>query len=646
MYRAIVVACLTCALAHSFVRAAAAAEELALSSAIAYQDNIIDASGLEPSTDDRAAEPSYNAMGWARNWHIEAFSSIFDQNDQRNREKGIVIGGQIDTPNYGAISLDATARVDPNAGAFTLWQRAMPFDDGWQANNGLGTLNTATIDLSRNQYRFALPTFPIIGASSEWLHNDSLQIQASAGQPGVRNGLRLAGFERLSGRVATVGAQWRLNRHWQTGFQLVDADSVDTTTSGFPGTNRAVRSAYGVVVWEAGDTRLQSNWLASQEADQHHPSIGFWLDGSTRQNRYRHNYGVFRLERDLSWGYMLVASDLQGAYYQVSYRSQRWIWNTGIDVVDAISRTGALGILTTGSARYQLSRAIGLGGGATIRRADPNQWSGFTFLDAQDSGGTSRLQIDLAGRSGGQTGSQVQLERTWALPVGKRLSTSLLVSNETAAVGGNMRRYGAAILAGGDITENLSIDSNLRWDTATGGARSTNRYADLNLTWHISPSWLLSGIYYDNRNQGESFLTVAPLIPTSPAGFVTRNRALSVSLRYEGRAGRPMAPLGGGARSGAGGIAGEVYLDANSDGHRNAGEDGVVNVVVMLDGRFSTQTDANGRFNFPSVASGHHSITVVPDNLPLPWQLENDGRRNIVVHTRSTTQVSIPANKQ
>ena len=111
---------------------------------------------------------------------------------------------------------------------------------------------------------------------------------------------------------------------------------------------------------EAGDTRLQSNWLASQEADQHHPSIGFWLDASTRQNRYRHNYGVFRLERGLSWGYMLVASDLQGAYYQVSYRSQRWIWNTGIDVVDAISGTGALGILTTGSARYQLSRAIGL----------------------------------------------------------------------------------------------------------------------------------------------------------------------------------------------------------------------------------------------------------------------------------------------
>jgi len=64
-----------------------------------------------------------------------------------------------------------------------------------------------------------------------------------------------------------------------------------------------------------------------------------------------------------------------------------------------------------------------------------------------------------------------------------------------------------------------------------------------------------------------------------------------------------------------------VYLDANYNGHYDAGEAGAPNVTVVLDGRFSVQTDATGRFDFPAVATGHHVISVVPDNLPLPWVL-------------------------
>lgn len=611
----------------------------------AYQDKLISTEALDKTT-STAAEPPYNANGWARGWRVETFASVFDQDGQRRREQGLVFGGQIDTPNYGAISLDATARIDPDAGVFTLRQRGLPFDNGWLANNSVGMLNTATIDLSRNQYRFALPTFPIVGATSEWLRRDAIQIQASAGQPGVHNGLRLAGFDRLKGRVATVGAQWALNPRWQTGFQLADADNVDTTTSGFPGTTQSVRSAYGAFAWEQSDSRVQANLLTSQEETQSHPRVGFWLDGSTRKNRYRHNYGVFRLERDLSWGYMPVASDLQGAYYRVGYRDLRWIWDTGIDVVDSISGNGVLGILATGSARYQLNRAFGSGGGATVRRADPNEWAGFAFLDYQRGDATTRLQFDIAGRTGGQRGTQLQLEHTWPLPVGTRLSTSLLVSNETAASSGNIRRAGISILGGGDITEKFSIDSNLRWDKSSGGARSTSRYADVSLSWRISPRWSLSGTYYDNRNEGSTFLTVDPLIPVSPAGFVTRNRALFIGLRYEGHAGKSTAPLGGSARSGAGAVSGQVFLDANNDNRRGARENGAANVTVLLDGRFATQTDTNGKFSFPFVAAGTHVITVVSDNLPLPWLIENDGRRNIVVQTRGATEVSIAATKQ
>ena len=64
------------------------------------------------------------------------------------------------------------------------------------------------------------------------------------------------------------------------------------------------------------------------------------------------------------------------------------------------------------------------------------------------------------------------------------------------------------------------------------------------------------------------------------------------------------------------------------------------NVTVLLDGRFSASTDAQGRFEFPLVASGPHEIRVVPDNLPLPWAIADDGVVKAVQHAdRSTTGI-------
>ncbi len=77
----------------------------------------------------------------------------------------------------------------------------------------------------------------------------------------------------------------------------------------------------------------------------------------------------------------------------------------------------------------------------------------------------------------------------------------------------------------------------------------------------------------------------------------------------------------------------------------DAGEAGAPNVTVVLDGRFSVQTDASGRFDFPAVATGHHVISVVPDNLPLPWVLAGDGRAEVVITTRDRTDVNIAAQR-
>jgi hypothetical protein len=45
------------------------------------------------------------------------------------------------------------------------------------------------------------------------------------------------------------------------------------------------------------------------------------------------------------------------------------------------------------------------------------------------------------------------------------------------------------------------------------------------------------------------------------------------------------------------------------------------------------------------VATGHHIITVIPDNLPLPWALVNEGRAEVEVMTRDRTEIGIAAQR-
>jgi hypothetical protein len=122
-------------------------------------------------------------------------------------------------------------------------------------------------------------------------------------------------------------------------------------------------------------------------------------------------------------------------------------------------------------------------------------------------------------------------------------------------------------------------------------------------------------------------------------------RGVFLTVRYQESRGSHFAPLGGTPGAGSGHLGGVVYLDANANGRYDAGETGAANVVVILDGRFSVHTDANGHFEFPLVAAGHHVLTVQADNLPLPWSLNNAGRTDVDVSTRANTEISIGAQR-
>ena len=136
----------------------------------------------------------------------------------------------------------------------------------------------------------------------------------------------------------------------------------------------------------------------------------------------------------------------------------------------------------------------------------------------------------------------------------------------------------------------------------------------------------------------ESPLVVPEITRTRPS-----DRVFFVTLRYGSNAGSPLIPLGGVPSSGSGRIEGSVFLDAN--GLRDGNESGAANILIVLDGKFSTQTNAIGSFEFVSVVSVQHALTVLQDDLPLPWSLDTDRKVNITVSTRGITRIDIGAKR-
>ena len=363
------------------------------------------------------------------------------------------------------------------------------------------------------------------------------------------------------------------------------------------------------------------------------------MDGQSRQGAVNHNYGAFRLDPNLTWGYAQISSDVEGAYYRANYHTQQWLVDGGVDAVRSISGAGLNGFLFTGNARYQFSRALGAGGGATYRRSGTDASAQYAFVERANGYGIGCAQFDTSAENNDKL-ARVSVDQSWSLPVGSRLTTAVSVGRQTIA--GQCRTFtGFSVAGGGDLMRNLTWDGSVSANAVNGASATRGAYANIGVTARLCSHWSLSANYFDNRNEDRNLLPITPLIPVTSTALVTRSRAFFFTLRYEDRAGTLNVPLGGASGRGAGSISGHLFLDANDNGLFDASEQGTPNVTVLLDGRFATRTDAQGRYEFPFVASGTHAITAVPDNLPLPWTVGGAAKRLVTVKTRETAVLDI-----
>ena len=639
-----------------------------------YQDRLIGGGDLKP---DISLGDCYtpDTSGLARAIRIDAVASVLSGEGANStptaHENGLVANAQWETATYGAWSADGAARIGGNderllgasdaIASFALHQRAMPFDGGWQADNALGDLSTPLIGIERQQARFMLSSGTMLGATTEWRGPEGLQLIGGGGEPGFYEGIRVPVFETLGGSTAALGAQWSPADHVTLGGQYMGAHDANIyyqppgATLLPPGiSEQRINSNTGILSagWQEDRTRAQLN-VIDGTLDGNANAFGLWADGSTSRGAYTQSFGAFHIDPNLAWGNQLIASNVEGGYYRLGYQSRRWIADIGIDEVLPVSGAGVHSTFVSADSRYQLDRDTGVGGAANVLLArdggSATAWSMLGYLDKVNALGGGRVQLDYATTSEGSDVSTT-LQQSWKMKTGARLATSVSVDHvQTVALAtqpaGSSTILRLAAYGGGDLSARFALDGSVQWATTVQGRAAPSTSADVSLTYQLARSWQLLFTYYENRIGSWTPLVVtSPLTPPVPTPQASQGQqGVFLTLRWQDARGSHFVPLGGMPGSGSGRLTGVVYLDANENGRYDAGEAGAPNVTVILDGRFSTRTNADGRFDFPAVVAGHHVLTVPNDNLPLPWTLTNQGRTEIEVTTRDRIDVNIPA---
>lgn len=620
-----------------------------------YRDRIIAPERLAalPVDDD-----DETLSGTPRAVHVEVIAHRTRFAGERSVELGAGIGGFWDTDQLGTLSAEALLfRTDRERdggarwrGSATLWQRGLQMPGGWSVNNGLGVLNTPMPGLLREQYRFFLPSVPMIGASSEWQQRiRGLQVQAAIGRGGSYDGARLSGFETGDGSVATAGAQWSWSKQWTGAASLLVTDGrIVPDDQGLPAfQNGRTRALLFGNRWQGARDSIAVN-LQTSDTDVAQAS-GLWLDARADRGRFTHRYGAFYLEPELAWGAWPINNDVRGGYYRLDFNRARWNWNAGIDRIDSISGSGFDGWYGNSFLRYQASSRLSYGGGLSARDSssgtvDDGAQALQLFMDTQSRWGQTRLQYDRAHDERNAGSWQFLVDHALRMREGSRLSVSAGVGELANGQSQTSRTMSFATYGGFDLTDDISLDGTIRWTGSRGDDASHGLDLNLGWRWRIASHWTLLGNLSESRGSRRSPFALDPLTNQPVFGTLPHDRSVYVSLRYDYSAGRARAVLGGPPDAATGRIAGSVFLDDNGDGVRAASEQPAANISIVLDDRYSVRTDDQGRFVFERVAVGTHTLEAIPDNLPLPWSIDEErGRRNLQVDVRGETIVDIGA---
>jgi hypothetical protein len=612
-----------------------------------------------PLTDERAAEGMQGWVGYPglRSLTVGYTGYLRDLAAGGSyQEHGLGLNYQQETAQYGRFLLDATlGYADTSNGPFlqglntgtggtvTLYNTGLPLGGLWLADSSAGVIRTAHDSVISSSYRVQLPS-SLLGGVAGTVYNPGSSLTVTAGSRGRLTGTAVFQFESEPGQLLGVGGSHRLDPGWTIHGQLWSLNGDPRVPD-----HQSFATAARYLAPDSSRS-LQLNALGDSEGN-----VGLWADAYRYFGPWKHRAGAFRLDPGLLWTDALIANDQQGIYWRTDVFRQRYSASLGLDasqtnIDDDPSRTGIDVIQGFASGSYRVDRRTSVG--ATLDMVDTRQGSGLqaaalprtvstrVFATRMFPVGQGRFEVFHQETSSSQRSDQ-QTQFTWFHiwpgSASRYLTSTLQYGDgERDAIG--FDRWTAGLTLRQTLSSRFALDLNAN---ASGtdfaddtSAKSYN--ANLGLNWFLSRNWGAT------LNLGWSRSELA----SAPGSISLEEKSALLLLRYTLAGGVPLQREGADTGAlGTGRLTGLVFFDANDDGIRQADEELARGVVIYLDGRSFRTTDREGRFEFISVATGRHVVTVGIEDLPLPWGVTNEEGVGVDVPLRGEGRVEIPLTK-
>ena len=646
----------------------------------AYEDRTMDPSTIGTDADeDKALADWIDPSGPPRTLSLEARAQAESISGSGTiRSHWLLARGTLGTANYGFFTLDAayqprsygSAYDEFNGlasgdavqrGSFTLFQRALPMAGGWTASNGLGLVQTGNVDLVSQQYRFGVPSRVVLGAATQWNNEGSgLVVQASTGEPVALDPAGQGGYAGLGGRATVAAARIRkggISYAAQVAdYRSPGASSVPSYDPVFGFATFVAPSSVGLMQtlrFDRGLDFVQLNLLNTHEDEQGSSDgtkTGAWADAGLIDGPTEHRGGLQLAARSAALaghvrgvgheGRLLplalehAASDGRCAVRPPARVRHRC--GTRVRLGHLVAGLGQPALPArplerdrhTGATDARLRRPLGLRASATTRG-----WSGRRP-------GACFIELESAADRGDEL--QFGVDANWSL--GERPHEQHPRGDHGARRGARQRRLRHRDQG---LQRTDQLQPQRPSDTPRAGESSASTGMSASLQHRLTPRWSVLAAYNDSRAAALVPLPgpsagPPPIDPAHRAPAPHPLRLDQPALRHAGR----LAPrCRWAARRAAAAAASKARCSSISTATASPtpGETRLSNVDLVLDGRYSVRSDAQGRFEFPFVAAGRHMLSVIPDNVPLPWGFAGSSTREVNVTHRETTVMNFGA---
>ena len=584
-----------------------------------------------------------------RSLQIELRSDWREAQSLRILERGIGLQYRQETAQWGLLGVEANLRDTDNkdtfsrardtGGMITLSQYGLPLGGSWLADNAAGVLRAQPPNFISNGFRVNLPSAILWGAGTQ-LYDGRTRAYGQAGRVARLIGYSTQQVELESTRAALLGLEHQAAPWLRLGAQANAFRSEDSLP---------VQSSMALAAeWFPTGDNARVKLVAVGDDERRK---GFWLEGDVIQGFFQNRFGAYQFDPGLVIGPVPNITDQRLAYLRTDYRTRRLTYSLEFDAgqsnLDNDPALAGYNVFSLfGSANLRVSREVSVGGSVNLVRENPRTPVSVqkdidaetAYLRLTSSLGVASFDLGHSGQRQPELPTEnaysLAWNQEWPAFSGINLSTSLARGQETGAQG-DLTRTSAGFTLRAFPASGVFLDMNVvgaRVQRAVATEKNFN--ASIGATWQFHPDWqaLLYGIWNNIE------LTQTDLLnPTF------RDKSLQLTLRYQKASGTPIIAVG--ARQpgvvGNGRISGRVFFDENGDGMRQPSERPAARVTLFLDGRFPVITDGEGRFDFPLVAAGQHSIQVAIETIPLPWGLPDERSFAVSVPVRGEAIVDI-----